>query len=167
MKVAIGTIVTYDVDEVEVSNIIISSHENNLVITAPYVWLDADGKRIRRGDNVYAESDLVATFAAHGQDFSQIVPILRSLIPTSGTSGNCNVLFADDGGVTAIKGYAGIDEGGKGKWFSEFMTLEQFTNAISPLTIEQVKQMVQMFTLSIFEDDTSSSSSSNSSGQNE
>jgi hypothetical protein len=110
---------------------------------SPYQWKDSTGKIIRTGTNRYSETELLTKGLT-----SDVISILKTLIPITGTSGNCNIFLKDT--LTAMKGYSGVDENGKGKWYSESLTEVQLLNAISPLTKQNVIDMVASFTASIF-----------------
>ena len=140
MDIATNTTVNYDVKNVSINNILLTKQQDKLIVMAPYQWKDSTGKVIRTGNNVYKETDL----ASLG---TPTINILKALIPSNNGTGNCNILLKDT--ITAIKGYSGI-ENGKGKWFSESLTEAQLLAAISPLTKQNVIDMVTSFTTKIF-----------------
>lgn len=142
MKIDTNTSVVYDVQKVEVINLMLTLSINKLIITSPYQWLDATGKIIKSGCNTYQESDLVAL----GEQKDTVIAILKSLIPITGKNGNCNIMLGNTvTGFTARKGYMGSE-----KWESESLTEVQLLNAISPLTKQNVIDMVANFTASVF-----------------
>jgi hypothetical protein len=143
MNITIDQTVSYDVKDVAITNILLSNQNDKLFIMSPYQWKDSTGKVIRTGNNRYSETDLLAKGIS-----SDVITILKTLVPTEGTSGNCNIFLKDI--ITATKGYSGFDENGKGKWFSETLTEEQLLTAISPLTKQNVLDMVASFTTAIF-----------------
>ena len=136
MKIETNATVNLDVKSVNIINLMLTKSQDKLLITAPYQWLDINGKVVKTGCNMYKESDLVAL----GEP---IIAILKSLIPTTGKNGNCNVLLGTT--IIARKGYMGDV-----KWESEVLTQEQFLTAVDPLTLEQITQMVTSFTTAIF-----------------
>ena len=159
MNIEIGTTVSYDVQNVTVGNIIVTLKNTYLLLISPYVWFDKNGKPVRSGNNIYTEAQLKSFFESCGQDFSIPASVLKSLIPT-GMSGNCNIMFSNDGTITAVRGYAEMDEEGKYQWISELLDASQFASDISPMTVDQINVMVQKFTMAIFADELGSSSSS-------
>jgi hypothetical protein len=136
MQIETNTTVTLDVKKVNILNLMLTKSQDKLLITAPYQWLDTNGKIIKSGCNMYKETDLVALG-------TPTIAILKSLIPVTGKNGNCNVIFGKT--IVARKGYMGDV-----KWESEVLTQEQFLVAVSPLTLEQITQMVTSFTTAIF-----------------
>ena len=139
MKIETNAQVSYDVKNVVVINLMLTKSQDKLLITSPYQWLDANNKIIKSGCNMYKETDLISL----GDQKDVVIAILKSLIPTTGKNGNCNIFLRDI--IVARKGYMGDT-----KWESEEMTNEQFVTAIAPLTIQNVKDMVAGFTASVF-----------------
>jgi hypothetical protein len=139
MKIETNATVTLDVKSVNILNLMLTISRNELLITAPYQWLDTNGKVVRSGCNMYKETDLTIL----GDQKNAVIAVLKSLIPITGKNGNCNVILGTT--ITARKGYMGDV-----KWESEVLTQEQFLTAVSPLTLEQITQMVTVFTTVIF-----------------
>lgn len=139
MQVETNTSVTIDVKKVNVLNLMLTKSQDKLLITAPYQWIDSNGKIVKSGCNMYKETDLTAL----GDQKDAVIAVLKSLIPTTGKNGNCNIMLGDT--ITARKGYMGDT-----KWESEVMNQAQFLAAIAPLTKEQIVQMVSSFTTAIF-----------------
>ena len=143
MNIPVGQTVSYEVANVKVTNILVGKDQKgSLVVMAPYQWLDGTGKVIRSGNNRYTEAQL----APVGQD---AINLMKSLVPTEGTSGNCNIFLKDDGTVTAMKGYSGIVNE-KPQWVSTQINAVDFAALIAPITVDQLKQMVASFTATVF-----------------
>jgi hypothetical protein len=143
MNIPINSSVVYDVASVKITNIILlKGHGGSLRVMAPYVWLDSQGKEIRRGTNSYTEAQL----APLGQD---AINLMKSLVPTEGTSGNCTIVLKDDGTVVAGRGYSGVVNGVPA-WINTPINAVDFAALIAPVTVEQLKQMVAGFTATVF-----------------
>jgi len=146
MNITVGQTVSYSVASVQVKNVLISKgSDGKLRIMAPYAWLDSANVVLRTGTNVYTEAQLTT---ALGSNAPSAIALMGSLVPSTGTSGNCSILLGDS--VTAIKGYSGRDDAGKGKWFSTTLDAAAFATAISPMTVDQLKAMIQAFTATVF-----------------
>ena len=139
MKIDTNATVTLDVKSVNILNLMLTISRNELLITAPYQWLGTNGKVVKSGCNMYKETDLTIL----GDQKNAVITILKTLIPTTGKNGNCNIILGAT--IIARKGYMGDV-----KWESEVLTQEQFLTAVSPLTLEQITQMVTVFTTVIF-----------------
>jgi len=136
MKIETNTTVSLDVKSVNVINLMLTKSQDKLIITTPYQWLDSNGKIVKSGCNTYKETDLVVL----GEP---TIAILKSLIPITGKNGNCNIMLGKT--ITARKGYMGDV-----KWETEVLTQEQFLVAVSPLTIQNITEIITSFTTAIF-----------------
>lgn len=145
MQVLVDSTVSYAVKNVRIRSVIVQkNNKDGLVLVVPYEWLNADGVVIRSGSNRYTQEQLIQS---QGQGFASVVSILSGLVPSQGVFGGFRFLFSDTGTVTAIRGYkSNVD----GEWTSERLTEDQVISAISPLTVDQVKTMINQFTVSVF-----------------
>ena len=143
MNIPVGRTVSYDVANVKIANIILlKGRGGSLRVMAPYVWLDSQGKEIRRGNNQYTEAQL----APLGQD---AINLMKSLVPTEGTSGNCTIVLKDDGTVVAVRGYSGVVNDVPA-WINTPINAVDFAALIAPMTVDQLKMMVTSFTTTVF-----------------
>jgi hypothetical protein len=148
MQIQIGQNVSYEVDKVVVPMIVIHSGANKeLNVNVPYEWRDTQGKILRTGHNNYTETQLIAAFAAQGQDFVPVGTVLKSLLPSMGHVG---IHLNDDGTIDSESLGVGLKPDGKHGWVVTKKDATQFAAAISPLTCDQLKAMVVAFTQMIF-----------------
>ena len=148
MNVTVNKTVSYVVQNVKIINIILTKDtSSNLVVGVPFSWLDSTNTVIRSDNKRYTATQLTAAFLALGQDFAPVATALTSLIPTLGTSGNCNLILTDSV-MTAIQGYSGIVDG-QPKWISTQLNNTQLVSAIAPITTDQLTSMITMFATSV------------------
>lgn len=145
MQVLVDSTVSYVVKNVRIRSVIVQKNaKDGLVLVVPYEWLDASGAVIRNGSNRYTQAQLILS---QGEGFASIASALSALVPTQGVFGGFRFLFSDSGAVTAIRGYKASADG---EWTSERLKEEQLVAAISPLTVDQIKTMINQFTVSVF-----------------
>lgn len=148
MNIATDTTVSYQVKNVSINRLVLAARKGILTITAPYEWLDAAGKVVRTGVNVYTEPQLVASFAAQGGDFAPIAAIMKALV-TDAPTARCAINLAANGAMTANR-IRVVRVDGEMSVEKTAFDAAQFSAAIAPLTVEQLGAMIQQFTAMIF-----------------
>ena len=88
MNIETNATVSYDVKSVVIRNMHLSCGGGKLRIEAPYEWVDANGKSIRRGSHVVTE----ATLTALGEPVVSAIPVIKGLVP-AGRGGSSVVFF--------------------------------------------------------------------------
>lgn len=145
MDILVNKVVSYNVKEVVVDNIILTNtNTNQLNIMVPYKWEDDTGKIIRRGVNRYTESQLITLFQSQNQDFTVIATALKKLLISNESVGNTNLYFGSV--IKVVKSTLIKNELGVSSITSEVLTQEQIATVINPLTIEQLVQTINAFT---------------------
>jgi len=147
MNITINKTISYAVQNVVIKNVtLIKDPSGNLIVVVPFTWTDSTNSVIRIDRKNYTVAQLTAAFTALGQDFAPIATALISLIPTTGTSGNCVIIL--DNPMTAIQGYSGVVDN-QPKWISIELDNLQLANAIAPVTIDQLNSLITMFAASV------------------
>jgi hypothetical protein len=143
MNVTVNTEVSYAVKEVKVKSLTFRLKEAGLVLDAPYVWLDAEGKVVKAGTNKYDEASLVASFTAQGVDLAPMLSIFKGVLAPIA---ECKILRIDL--VTPVSATM-VQVGAEGKYVSIKLDETQLAAALVPVTIEQLQQMVGGFTAAV------------------
>lgn len=137
MNIIVNKTINYDVKQITIDKILMNVRNNKLNIVVPYKWIDADQKVIRFDINKYTEEQLIQGFSLLSQDFSPVISVLKTFISTSD---NVTINFKDV--ITVIKQKQLVKTG---------LTQQEFIQAISPLTLEQINSLVIGFTQLVLE----------------
>jgi hypothetical protein len=143
MNVTVNTEVSYAVKDVRVKSLTFRLKATGLLLEAPYVWLDAEGKVVRTGTNKYDEATLLASFAAQGVDLAPLLSIFKGVLAPVA---ECKILRID---LTTPVTATMVQVGAEGKYVSVMLDEAQLSASLAPVTLEQLQQMVAGFTAAV------------------
>jgi len=146
MKIEINKDVTYALNNVEVTSILLTKRKDKINLTTPYKWLDIDNNNLREGVNSYKEEELASL-----PNSEIICDALKSLIPDEDVSAMFRFNLSDTE-VTAESGYNSY-ETGKAEWIRASMNEAELETLLvsKGLSIQGIKDLLDMFTRSIFQ----------------
>jgi len=146
MKVDINKDVTYALNNVEITSVLLTKRKDKINITTPYKWLDVDGNNLREGVNSYKEEELSSL-----PDSEVVCNALKSLIPDEDVSAMFRFTLSDTE-VTAESGYNSYTSG-KAQWIRASMNEAELETLLvsKGLSIQGIKDLLDMFTRSIFQ----------------
>jgi len=145
MKIEINKDVTYALNNVEVTSVLLTKRKDKINLTTPYKWLDIDNNNLREGVNSYTEEELAPL-----PNSEALCNALKSLIPDEDVSAMFRFNLSDTE-VTAESGYNSY-ETGKAQWIRVAMNETELEALLvsKGLSIQGIKDLLSVFTSSIF-----------------
>ena len=144
MDITVNTEVKYLVSKVVINAVKIEMMNGKLQFVAPYAWIDAAGKVLRRGLHQTDEDGL----SALGAGAAASLPIIKGLLP-EGKYPFVMVNFDQTGVVTDMQQHGMQTVDGKDTWVHVSSTPEELALKIAPLTLEQLSGMIQGMTVQV------------------
>lgn len=153
MNVTIDKIVNYQVKSVAVESLNVMKLKNNkLIFSVPYKWLDAEGKVIRTGSNLYKQEELEVSMAGQIAMLNALVAGFNSLMAVNENCKTISFYFRDS--CSAVANYPTIVNE-KTKWMTTKYTEAQVETKLveAESSVAILKAIISGFTTQIFAND--------------
>jgi len=143
MEIVIGKEVNYSVAKVKINNIIVNKNGEKVTVVVPYAWVDATGKAIRNGTEVYTEAKLQIMLA------TAFSPLKNAMVALIDSNSNLSITLGTTI-VASVGKSATINN--KQQWITTPVTNEQFVAALvaNGLSLNAFNSIVNGIGQSIF-----------------
>jgi hypothetical protein len=122
-----STVITYNVKSVRINSILINKAGDNLSITVPYQWIDASGRVINTGTNVYTPQEMLQALPDQATNLTKLTTIFNSLFPNGSFP---SIMLNLKDGISAIAGsFQVINK--KQQWISSQISQDQLVQMLA------------------------------------